>query len=603
MANSNIDTPETKEKTKYSKHSNWIFVLTFILPFAYRAVDMERKVVGLVGTRWVSLVETLKNDSVILFSMACILCVFAVGRRRWICVPAATAAASLYGIAFMDVLVFEQFNQRLNLADIAKYGAYVPAYVMDFNLELLTTSILGMCALTFVVYLMLTTFRRLYQRNARTVLYLIAPSIGLFLWSLSGSDAGYVHYRFYQNVFDYNRTMYSEFRDYSKEFSSGVGDPFEWNCRGIETESGPIIIYMVESLSSYHSKFFGGHNDWTPNLDSIAQEHLAFTNFYANGFTTEDGELALLTAQHSIYPPNTFTTGGGNDFAGYWSIENTLPNILNQREYETLFVTTADLEFSSTGHWARSLGFVEAEGSEAEFYKDYRRYHFDAAPDEALVGRIIEIVESKRNMNYFIFSKSVSSHHPHIDPESGERSEELVIRYTDRQIGNLVSRLEELEFFERGHLIIVGDHRAMTPLTGQEVEKFGYDRAYTQVPAVLISPTIEPRNERIDKAFTQVDIGNALIGLFSGNLCTNPVVGSAFGVGAVSPDYVLHRRGDRRNQFSIFKGGLNGIITLNGDDTRFEGAGFEQDEMRVLEEYVNYQRIAARNRLTKRSMK
>ncbi|WP_138936089.1 LTA synthase family protein [Roseovarius arcticus] len=562
------------------------------IPTLYRGYNIELRLRDLLGTEWQGMVEVLRNDFVILALILALL--IAVVSVQWkpVAIVCFCTAASLQLFLILDVLLFEQFAARLNFADTMKYGSYALKYITDLGFKFLLAlafAILGIVGIKYLVWHLLRQSKVGLAPASACVLLLGETSAAA--WQTR--DTGYVHYRFYQNLFSHNYTASLELRPYSANFEATLSNPFEQSCRSVPTIAGPIIFYMVESLSSYHSNFFSGLNNWTPELDRLARRNLALVNLFANGFTTEDGELSLLTANFPIYPPNTLTSGGSTKFTGYWHVEPSLVSVLVERGYETYFLTTSDLAFSSTGDWMNSIGFGQVEGSEASIYDEWPRFAFNAAPDAALVERIIQVVDESAQEK-LIFVKSVSSHHPFIHPETGERSEEQVIRYVDQQIASLHASLDERGFFETGHLVVIGDHRAMRPLVSEEVELFGFEKAYTQVPAIVVSNTLAPESKTVTAPYSQVDIANSFIGLGRGEICTSAVRGAVFGNEPVLADYIIQRRGDQRNQFSIFSDDRVGVITLNGDKTELSGTGYTEEEAEQIVKFINYSRVQAR---------
>jgi arylsulfatase A-like enzyme len=167
------------------------------------------------------------------------------------------------------------------------------------------------------------------------------------------------------------------------------------------------------------------------------------------------------------------------------------------------------------------------------------------------------------------------------------------MRYTDEQIGRLYDGLDERGFFETGHLVIVGDHRAMLAITRGEVERVGLDKAYTQVPAVVISRTFAPEPVVMDSPYSQVDLANTMMASFDGAACHGDFQGLIWGESAAPATYILHRRGDRRHQFSVFSDGNFGVVTLGGDKTNLSGTGFTQRDQSKIVDFVNATRIKA----------
>jgi len=324
---------------------------------------------------------------------------------------------------------------------------------------------------------------------------------------------------------------------------------------------------MVESLSSYQSDYFSGVRNWTPNLDKIAQKNIAFTRFYANGFTTEDAEVALLTGQHPIYAPSSYSNGGETSFSGFYNPTDSLPRKLEHHGYETEFLTSADLSFSNTGVWAKSIGFNYVEGHKHNSYNSWERFNFKAAPDEALYQRLLARVNFNKDRNYFLFAKTVSTHHPFVNPVNKNRSEEEAFRYADQQIDLLYKKLIENYFFDDGMLIIVGDHHAMVPLKKEEADILGEFRAAARVPLIIVG---EGYATPTKSSYQQVDVFNSIKGLVSGESCNTDWVGDIFVEKPAS--YIAHRRGDNRNIISVFTDKADYLVSLNGDETAIDNS-------------------------------
>jgi phosphoglycerol transferase MdoB-like AlkP superfamily enzyme len=377
----------------------------------------------------------------------------------------------------------------------------------------------------------------------------------------------YVHSWMYSNFIDFNIMIYSESKQYSDKFKKKIIAEDDLICKDKNDKVGKkvnIILLMIESLSSYHSKYFSGINDWTPNLDKIAKKNISFKNFFANGFTTEDAEISLLTGKFPIFKPESFTGGGGISFNGFFNVENSLPKILKKYNYSCEFLTTADLSFANTGKWADSIGFDYIEGDKHSYYNNFKRFNFNAAPDEALYHRVLNRVNHyKNNNNFFIFVKTVSTHNPLIHPKTGSKDEEAVFKYADKQLGLFYKKLKSLNFFDNGVLIIVGDHHSMTPLKREDIKVFGYDKAVAMVPMVVSFG--DKINKVYDDYFQQVDIYQGIRNIVSDRICFSKWVGDIFA--GISAKYIIHKRGDRRNIITVFEKEKIYSVKLDGDST------------------------------------
>jgi len=502
-------------------------------------------------------------------------------------------ASVLLCIYLVDYFVIVNFNAHLLFSDVFKYASYSLRYTQqtyqDQPLLLVLIIIAGGSYLLLLLTGVKVIGNKIHSAYVITILVLIGST------TLIHGQQSYVHAWVFKNVIDYNLTALSESRAYSKPFIEQLKFEEPYSCAEKSAKNPNVIVLMVESLSSYQSDFFSGVHDWTPHLDNIARQNTAYQQFYANGFTTEDGEISLLTGRLPIPKPASLTAGGGTSFAGFFELADSLPKILKARDYQTNFLTTADLSFSNTGAWLASIGFDYIEGHEHPYYDQWPRYHFSAAPDEALLQRINAVVEQDMaaGKRSFTFAKTVSTHHPFVDPQSNIKSEEAAFRYADRQIGQFYEGLKASGYFEHGLLIIVGDHHAMVPLKEPEIQRFGVQRAGSRVPLIIADGSEVARN--INDLYQQTDVYNGLKYLGREQSCQSPWLGNVFGYGAWTAQYIAHRRGDNRDIISVFSGQHNVRIKLDGDKTKVVGQNALSDKINQrLVDKINATRISVK---------
>lgn len=421
---------------------------------------------------------------------------------------------------------------------------------------------------------------------------ILACLSGLLVAARFTGDPRYVHAWMYKNVVAYNLEVASESRGYSEGFvARGAFEPAV-TLKPKKVEQPDVIVLQVESLSSYQSRFFSGLCDWTPNLDRIARENAAYPGFYANGFCTNDCYIAVLTGEPPIRPPGEKARRRGGEyvgaFEGFEDPVESLPRLLSRRGYATEFLMSADLSFAGVGRWAEGIGFDTVEGHTHPAYAGCVRWQFDAAPDEALYRRVCDRVREHEGRRFFMYVSTISSHHPYVNPETGERSEEQTIRYVDRQLGRFYDRLAEMGFFENGVLIIFGDHHAMVPSRPGELETFGEDRAAAKVPLVVAYRAM--RRGTYEGLFQQTDIFNSLKNLTSDRYSTSDWAGDIFS--GTPAKYVLFRRGDYRHIVSVFTDAGSYRVRLDGDDTRLIGpADLDESTRRAIVDRINSVRM------------
>ena len=487
----------------------------------------------------------------------------------------------IFTLYVIDIFILENFATHIIIYDVFKYINYLPSYLnQHYILNIFT--ILSALILFFIIYLFI--FKKFIITSFfHHSIFLFFLSISLITYTFA-NNGRYVHSWIFKNFIEYNYQILSQSRNYSEEFKKNIVIDDKIECKTSIQNNKNIIILMVESLSSYQSNFFSGLNNWTPFLDTLAKENISFTNFHANGFMTEDAEISLITGHLPIYAPEIFSDGGGVSFNGFYNIKESLPNILNSKGYNTEFITSADLDFSNTRTWTKSIGFKYIEGSLHSFYKNKKRFHFDAVEDKYLYHRVLNRID-KQSSKYFMFIKTVSSHIPFINPENGKNSEKETIKYVDKQIQFFYEKLKNKNFFKNGLLIIVGDHYPLKPLKKEEIKLFGTYKAHTYVPMVLIE---NKKKLNINSQFQQTDVFNSIKNYVSGQSCSSDWVGDFLVSKPLSPKYIYHRRGDNRGIISIFENNKVYNIKLNGDKT----AIINQDkEIPNIINKINYERI------------
>lgn len=565
-------------------HKSLIY-LTFIFvcigaALWFRGQYVSAFISGVTGVEVDGLGLVLKHDG---FMAACIIGLFYLAviypLPRVVSVIAKVFAITVFAIYLIDYAVVQNFNVRLVAGDVVKYGDNV-FYMMKLY---------GAAIFLFVGVALL-----LLAGDHRTKNRLVHCGFlfGILVFSgcsFRGTDTQYVHSWLYDNVIKYNADIRSEARPYTKHFIDSLDVSLQKTCIDRDEQRPNIIVLMVESLSSYHSALFSGLNDWTPYVDKLAEDNVALMNMYANGFVTEDGEIALLTGSVPLYAPQMTAPQGGRFFQGYYEHTDSLVKHLKKYNYHTEFLTTAPLEFSDTAAWAKSLGFDYLEDKQHAFYEDWPKFAFRAPPDEALYMRVLERISEQDAQPYFMFLKTVSSHHPFTNPETRKHSEEGTIRYVDRQIKWFHDKLAAHKFFDNGMLIIVGDHRAMTPVQDKEINIFGVLGASARVPALVIGKNFAPRID--SAAYQQTDLYNGLVNMTSNARCSSEFLGDPINNPPVAADYIVHRRGDRRDLLSVFVNGEEYEIRLNGDETAFVAE--KPNGAEAIVDYVNTIRIHA----------
>lgn len=492
--------------------------------------------------------------------------------------------------ATADVLVYEALSYRLDVADVLKFGAEFSAitqFMMVHSGGKWPWIAFGALMLGVALLVGAQASRRALPAGAAAMVG--ASAVLMFsAHGLADKDFRFVHEATVRNWLANNLDQGVN-RPYSRSFVESTRarpQPSAMDCGKGMARRPNVLLLVVESLSAYHSALHGGLG-WTPELDRIAQANTWFGDFHANGFTTDHGLIALLTGQPPL--PAVGRYASAQAYEGFGSPEGSVPSVLSAAGYTTHFFTTGDLRFLEKGRWCRQIGFGHVEGAEHVSYRGWQRFHFNAAPDEALYDRFFEWLDARTgNTPFFATLLTVSSHAPYLDPSTGARSEEAAIRYADRQFGMFVEDLKRAGFFRDGLLLVTSDHRAMTPLRRAELDAHG-NRAVSRVPFVVIGDAGLPKG-RVESMAQQVDLVHSLAALVNDEACRPAGRGTFLAGEPVAPAHVIHVRGDRRSWINVYASGGEGIVQIDGDDTGWLGTPVAGGSG-ILDE-INGERIA-----------
>lgn len=516
------------------------------------------------GDWWRSIVLVLHKDAPLLVALAGLLWLATRARSRWVAVPLRLAAAGLVLLCAIDVVMIKVMGTRLSWGRLLIFGPQ-PEIVVGFlrerfgtvrTLALLAGLLGGLAAIAFAPI----------RRHRGGDRLLLGVALAALLLALLPVDNDYVARWYRENLFSLNRAN-REGRRYSAAEEARWREAYARRFT-TRTLTGParrdnVILLVVESLSNYQSREFGGVHDWTPEIDALARRHTRYTRFHAGGYCTAEGLMYLLCGVNLWMP---FAGTSGSEASPMQTPAGpTLPRVLQQAGYRTAFLTTGPLAFVGKGDWLEAIGFDYIEGNKHPFYRGWPRLTFQAAPDEALYRRTLQWMDAQKDGPWFATVETVTSHIPYVDPATGKPDTEASFRYADRWVGWFVRELEARGYFEHGVLIITGDHRAMTAVEPGEKEKLG--EAYTAlVPFVLID-RLRPPGERVDSLHKQADLVPSMEQWLGGPVDLGPYNASLFE--PPRDNVALHRRGTELGLLDVFWPEGDGQIRLAGDDTAF----------------------------------
>ena len=255
-----------------------------------------------------------------------------------------------------------------------------------------------------------------------------------------------------------------------------------------------VILVFLESASSVDSWKFWGLNDRLPWLDNVSNDWTSFLNMHANGMTSDMGHIATLLWVEPLEYDYKWTR-----YESFTGFAAPLATFFNRIWYSTTFLSAATLEFLDQRDFLKNVWFQTIIWEEA--FEDKPKYTFDAAPDADLYEKAIEVVKAQ-TWSFFFALQTISSHTPYNTPYG--RSMEWMYRYEDESFSKFYEDLKATNFFDNGILIVIWDHRKMTPLEDKEFAKW-WTTAAAKIIWFMIGKWV-PTNKLANWIYQQTDL-------------------------------------------------------------------------------------------------
>ena len=292
------------------------------------------------------------------------------------------------------------------------------------------------------------------------------------------------------------------------------------------TNSGPeirpnIVLVCIESFSAEFMGKLGNKENLTPNLDSMADQSIFFTNLYATGTRTVRGMEALTLS----VPPTP-----GNSIVRRHENTNlySIATILKQKDYNLNFIYGGDGYFDNMNTFFGGQGFnivdrnrgnplndnittkrINIEDNEVTFENAW------GICDEDIYKKTIKIADDNYALGkpFFNFIMTTSNHKPYSFPANaitmpqGKRAS--VIKYTDFAIGKFINSAKTKPWFKNTIFIFIADHCA------NSAGKWEVNIEKHHIPAMIFNSQQAPK--KIDKLASQIDIMPTVFGYLNWN--------------------------------------------------------------------------------------
>ena len=324
---------------------------------------------------------------------------------------------------------------------------------------------------------------------------------------------------FWNNELDYNnfyatlpqeqvvKTMRELLQEKNSRFvDNQVGIEREINYAEPEKRLNVVLI-SVESLSADFLAHFGNKDGITPNLDSLADQGILFSNLYASGTRTVRGLESLSLA----IPPTP-----GQSIVKRPDNEDmfSLGNIFKSKGYTTQFIYGGYSYFDNMGYFFANNGY-QAIDREAIKEEEIHYENIWGVADEDLFTLSLRELDKNHRQDKPFFSHimTVSNHRPYTYPEGridipSHTSRAGAVKYTDYAIGKFIREAKQKPWFSNTIFVIVADHCASSAGKVQlPVDKY-------HIPMIVYAPDhVKP--QKFERLTAQIDIPPTILGLLN----------------------------------------------------------------------------------------
>nr|WP_293550515.1 alkaline phosphatase family protein [Prevotella sp.] len=312
-----------------------------------------------------------------------------------------------------------------------------------------------------------------------------------------------------------------------------------------------ILIVIMESFASDIMPSMGSYKDVAVCLDSIAQQSILFTRFYANSFRTDRGMVSILSG----YPAQPTTS-----IMRYPRKTSQLPsiarNLAKYKNYKTTYYYGGDADFCNMRSYLVSQGYQHII-SDANFPIEDKLSKW-GVPDHILAAKMMEDIKAQQNEKRPMLRilQTSSSHEPFEVPYHRLKDKRLnAFAYTDSVMGAIVREYRKLPRWKNTLIVFVPDH-----VGGYKENLNDHDRSRYQIPLILAGGAIS-RPMKVGIIGSQHDIAATLLGqlgvehrefTFSKNMMSDATpkfaffaVNDAFGIVSEENSLIYDNRGKR----------------------------------------------------------
>ena len=268
-----------------------------------------------------------------------------------------------------------------------------------------------------------------------------------------------------------------------------------------------VVVVLEESLGA---EFISALHPRTPSLSPEIDRLIAEGTLLANAHSTGNRTIRAIEASTAGLPPLP-----GESVVRRPTSKGlfTLPGLLRDRGYRTLFVYGGHALFDNMGSYLLNNG-VERVVDQADF-PDTAFATAWGVCDEAIFDRALADMDvlAAAGQPFYTLVLTTSNHRPFEFPQQVVQRDptlsrrENAVRYADHALGRFVGMARERPYFGSTLFVLLGDHGARVYGAGQ-IPLPSYE-----VPILFLAPGVVPAGQRIELMTSTLDVPPTILGL------------------------------------------------------------------------------------------
>jgi len=273
----------------------------------------------------------------------------------------------------------------------------------------------------------------------------------------------------------------------------------------LNSESPNIVFILLESWSADNVESLGGLDGITPNFKVLEKEGLLFTDFYSNGWTSDQG-MSSIFSSFPVFP--YVVVINQSDKARKLPCLN---KSLAEKGYHSSYFFGGQLTYGNIKGYLLTQGFDVVKDE-----NDYQDLPSGAlgAHDEFMFSQFKQ--ELKLLPEPFMSTLfTISSHSPFDFPAEhklsfNHKDDKYVnsVAYTDKCLGNFMESVKQEDWYANTLFVIVADHSHSSPISRRVAQKERY-----KIPMLWMGEVLREqyRGKQHKKMGSHIDITPSIL--------------------------------------------------------------------------------------------